>query len=58
MSDTKQQKTKSSALPGLAAVGLIITGIAGIHHAYYTGSGIGLIASAISFGCILIVMFL
>jgi hypothetical protein len=30
----------------------------GIHHAYATSSGIGLIASAISFGFILVVMFL
>lgn len=58
MSDPEPTKPKISALPGLAAVGLVITGVAGIHHAYATGSGIGLIASAISFGCILVVMFL
>ncbi len=58
MNQQEPQNSKISALPGLAAVGLVITGIAGIHHAYATGSGIGLIASAISFGCILVVMFL
>ncbi len=58
MSDFRKENSKSSTLPGLAAVGLMITGVAGIHHAYSTGSGVGLIASAISFGCILVVMFL
>jgi hypothetical protein len=58
MSDPKQQKSKATDLPGLAAIGLTITGIAGIHHAYDTGSGLGLIASAISFGCILVVAFM
>jgi hypothetical protein len=56
MNDSKQQKPKTTAIPGLAAMGLIITGIAGIHHAYANVSGVGLIASAISFGCILVVM--
>jgi hypothetical protein len=58
MSDPEQPKTKATTLPGLAAIGLLITGVAGIHHAYDTGSGVGLIASAISFGCIFIAMFL
>ena len=58
MSEPKQEKPKTTALPGLAAIGLVITGVAGIHHAYDTGSGVGLIASAISFGCILVVAFL
>jgi hypothetical protein len=58
MSELKPQNPKPTTLPALAAVGLMITGVAGIHHAYATGSGVGLIASAISFGCILVVMFL
>jgi hypothetical protein len=58
MNDPKQQKPKTTSLPGFAAIGLIITGLAGIHHAYDTGSGLGLIASAISFGCVLVVAFM
>jgi hypothetical protein len=57
MKDLNQNKPKPSALPGLAAIGLIITGIAGIHLAYDTSSPLGLIASALSFGCIVVVMF-
>jgi hypothetical protein len=54
----KEPKPKSAALTGLAAAGLVVTGVAGIHHAYDMASGVGLIASAISFGCLLIVGFL
>lgn len=42
-----------SVVPGLAAIGLVITALAGIVHAFYTGSGLGLIASAASFGVFL-----
>jgi hypothetical protein len=56
MNDTKPSKI--SALPGLAAVGLLLTGAAGIHHAYASGSGVGLIAAALAFGVILVVAFL
>lgn len=58
MKDTKQSDSKTTALPGLAAIGLIVTGVAGIHLSYQTGSGVGLIASAISFGCLLVVAFM
>jgi len=56
LSDPKASKI--SALPGLAAIGLLVTGVAGIHHAYASGSGVGLIAAAISFGVVLVVAFL
>jgi hypothetical protein len=57
MNDPNSSK-KISALPGLAAVGLLLTGAAGIHHAYASGSGVGLIAAALAFGVILLVAFL
>jgi hypothetical protein len=56
MNDPKASKI--SALPGLAAVGLLLTGVAGIHHAYASGSGLGLIAAALAFGVVLVVAFL
>ena len=58
MSNDKPNNKDGSVLPGLAAIGLVITGCAGIHHTYYTGSGVGLIASAISFGVILVISFI
>ena len=38
--------------------GLVLTGALGMYHSFHTGTGLGLIASAISFGVILIVSFL
>jgi hypothetical protein len=58
MSENKETKSKPSTLPGIAALGLLVTGVAGIHHAYATGSGLGLLAAAISFGCIFVAAFL
>ncbi len=52
------KRPKVSAMPGFAAVGLFVTGVAGIHHAYYSDSGLGLIAAALAFGVILVVSFL
>ena len=57
MSDNKETRSKPSTLPGIAALGLLVTGVAGIHHAYETGSGLGLLASAVSFGCIFLAAF-
>ena len=59
MSDKKSSKaSKSSALPGLAAMGLVLNGALGMYHAFHTGTGLGLVAAALSFGIILVVSFL
>ena len=58
MSENKETKPRPSTLPGIAAFGLLVTGVAGIHHAYETGSGLGLLAAAISFGCIFVAAFI
>lgn len=48
---------RSTALPGLAGIGLIITGIAGIIIAFGGGGGLSLLASALSFGIVFYVCF-
>ena len=55
---TKKNDKNLSVLPGLAAIGLLATGVVGIFHAFQTGSGTGLIASAIAFGALLVVAFI
>lgn len=44
-------------MPGLAAIGLVVTGCAGLVHTLLTGSALGLFAAAIAFGIILVVSF-
>lgn len=51
-------KAPTSAMPGLAAIGLIVTGIAAIGHAFLTGSPLSLFAAAVSFGLIFIISFI
>ena len=58
MSDKTPKKDKPSALPGIAAMGLVLTAALGMYHSFHTGTGLGLIAAAISFGVILVVSFL
>lgn len=41
-----------SKIPGLAALGLMVTGVIGLLHALLTGQGLGLVASAIAFGIV------
>lgn len=57
MPDNLDRKVKISAIPGIAAIGLIVTGIAGIFHAFGSGSVLGLFVSAVSFGLIYFVSF-
>jgi len=54
MSDNERRMT---ALPGLAGIGLILTGIAGLISAFLGGGGLSLLASALSFGIIFYVCF-
>ena len=54
MSDNEKRLT---ALPGLAGIGLILTGIAGIIFAFFGGGGLCLLASAIAFGIVFYVCF-
>lgn len=57
MNKDKNRK-KSSAIPGFGIIGLLITGLSGIVHAFvFQGGGAGLIASAIAFGLIVYVAF-
>ncbi len=58
MSNKPSKPRKSSALPGIAAMGLVLTGALSMYHSFHTGSGLGLIAAALSFGVILVVSFL
>jgi hypothetical protein len=53
----KKEDRKTSMLPGLAIMACIIIGIMGIVLAFATGEGTWLIASAISFGSIVIAAF-
>ena len=48
---------KISAVPGLAIIGLFLTGLAGLVHAFYTDSPIGLLAAVLAFGVPLVVAF-
>ena len=54
----KEQKESITSLPGIALLGLLLTGVAGIFHTFDSGSGVGLIASAISFGVLAVVSFM
>lgn len=54
---TPQKPSKVSAVPGLAIIGLLITGVLGCVHAFLFASGIGLIAAAIAFGWLFYVSF-
>ncbi|MCF7673785.1 MAG: hypothetical protein K9N23_04725 [Akkermansiaceae bacterium] len=52
-----QNTPKTSAIPGLAIIGLILTGIAGIVHAFLSGAAVSLLAAALAFGTLLYVSF-
>ena len=54
MNDKEKRMT---ALPGLAGIGLILTGIAGFISAFIGGGGLSLLASAFAFGIIFYVCF-
>ena len=54
MSDKEKRIT---ALPGLAGIGLILTGIAGLISAFIGGGGLSLLASAFAFGTVFYVCF-
>jgi hypothetical protein len=58
MSHKPSKPAKPSALPGIAAMGLVLNGALSMYHAFHTGSPIGLVAAALSFGVILVVSFL
>jgi hypothetical protein len=51
------KEIRPTALPGLAGIGLITTGIAGIIHAFLSGGSLSLVASGISFGIVFYVCF-
>ena len=51
------KEIRPTALPGLAGIGLITTGIAGIIHAFLSGESLSLVASGISFGIVFYVCF-
>jgi len=46
-----------TSLPGLAGIGLILTGIAGLIGAFSGGGGLSLLASAFAFGTLFYVCF-
>ena len=57
MSDQIGKGRGLSAIPGLAALGLLVTGIAGLVHAFLGGDGLSLLASAVAFGIVFFVSF-
>ena len=54
MSDNEKRLT---ILPGLAGIGLILTGVAGFISAFMGGGGLSLLASAVAFGVVFYVCF-
>ena len=52
-----EKEKRSTALPGLAGLGLILTGIAGLITAFSGGGGLCLLASAFAFGIVFYVCF-
>lgn len=49
--------SRSSAMPGLAGLGLVTTGLAGLVHTLLTGSVLGLFAAVLAFGVVFVVSF-
>jgi hypothetical protein len=54
---TEDSKVADSAVPGLAILCLFATGVAGIIHAFLTGSGLSIMGSAIAFGVVAHISF-
>ena len=54
---TPPQPTPSSSTPGLAVMGCLVTGCFGIIHAFNFEQGMGLLASAVAFGAVVICSF-
>ncbi|MDB4406017.1 hypothetical protein N9191_01815 [bacterium] len=54
----KNNKESVTSLPGLALLGLLLTGVIGIWHTFDSGGALGLIAAAISFGVVAVVSFM
>jgi hypothetical protein len=54
---SENEEKRSTALPGFAGIGLILTGIAGIILAFLGGGGLCLLASAFAFGIVFYVCF-
>ena len=52
-----ENERRMTALPGMAGIGLILTGIAGLIAAFGGGGGLCLLASAIAFGIVFYVCF-
>ncbi len=53
----ENEEKRSTALPGFAGLGLILTGIAGLIGAFSGGGGLSLLASAFAFGIVFYVCF-
>jgi hypothetical protein len=57
MNEPNPPPSRFSAMPGLAALGLVTTGVAGLVHALLTASALGLFAAALAFGVTFVVSF-
>ena len=57
MSDQNDKERRLPVAPGLAALGLLVTGFAGLAHAFLEGDGLSLLASALAFGILFYVSF-
>ncbi|MBK1831190.1 hypothetical protein JIN77_10660 [Verrucomicrobiaceae bacterium R5-34] len=54
----KKDKEPLTSIPGMVLLGLLATGVIGIWHTFDSGSAVGLIAAAISFGVLAVVSFM
>lgn len=57
MVDNDKGKMKLSAIPGLAVIGCLATGVLGLVNAYRNGSDLSLFAAAIAFGIVAYLSF-
>jgi|GEM_PF-2924624 len=57
MGDNAKEKTQVSAIPGLAMIGCLVTGVFALVNAYRTASDLSLIAAALAFGIVACISF-
>ncbi|UCG47617.1 MAG: hypothetical protein JSU94_19290 [Phycisphaerales bacterium] len=57
MGDNAKEKTHVSAIPGLAMIGCLVTGVFALVNSYRTGSDLSLIAAALAVGIVACISF-
>lgn len=51
------KKQTVSTIPGFAIFACLVTGVAGLVHAFVSGNGLGIVGAAIAFGVVAYVSF-